>query len=58
MIDKIHNMVLTDREIKTKEIVEVTGILQSKVFTILRKKLDLIKISALCVGGAAFALRK
>ena len=44
-IDKIH-MVLTDRRIKVREIIEATGISQSTVFSILHEKLGVKKISA------------
>ena len=46
MIDKIHDMVLDDRRIKVREIVEATGISQSTVFLILHEKLRVKKISA------------
>ena len=44
MIDKIHDMVLSDRRIKVREIVEATGISQGRVFSILHKKLGVKKI--------------
>ncbi|XP_075237044.1 protein GVQW3-like [Lycorma delicatula] len=43
MIDKIHDMVLSDRRIKVGEIVEAIGILQTTVFSILHNKLDVKK---------------
>ena len=43
--DKIHDMILSDRQIKVCKIVEVTGISQSTVFSILHEKLDVKKIS-------------
>ena len=46
IIDKIHYMVLSDRRIKVREIVEATGISQGTVFSILHEKLDVKKISA------------
>ncbi|GBO34620.1 hypothetical protein AVEN_136311-1 [Araneus ventricosus] len=46
MIYRIHDMVLSDRRIKVREIVETTGISQGTVFSILHKKLDVNKISA------------
>ena len=46
MIDKIHDMVLTDQRIKVREIVETTGISQGTVFSILHEKLGVKKISA------------
>ena len=42
-IDKIHNIVSSDRRIKVREIVEATGISQSTVFSILHKKLGVKK---------------
>ncbi|XP_011148888.2 putative uncharacterized protein FLJ37770 [Harpegnathos saltator] len=45
MIDKIHDMVLNDRRIKVREIVEATGISQGTVFSILHEKLGVKKIS-------------
>ena len=46
MINKIHDMVLSDRRIKVREIVEATGISQDTVFSILHEKLSVKKISA------------
>ena len=46
MIDKIHDMVLSDRRIKVREIVEATGISQGTVFSVLHEKLGVEKISA------------
>ncbi|EFN88747.1 Putative uncharacterized protein FLJ37770, partial [Harpegnathos saltator] len=46
MIDKIHDMVLSDRRIKVREIVEATSISQGTVFSILHEKLGVKKISA------------
>ena len=46
IIDKIHDMVLSDRRIKVREIVEATGISQGTVFSISITKLDVKKISA------------
>lgn len=45
-IDKIHDMVLNDRRIKLREIVEVTGVSKGTVISILHEKLDMRKISA------------
>ena len=42
-IDKIHDLVLSDRGIKVRRIVEATGISQSSVFTIFHKKLGVQK---------------
>ena len=39
MIDKIHDIVLSDRRIKVREIVDATGISQGTVFSILHEKL-------------------
>ncbi|XP_036144769.1 protein GVQW3-like [Monomorium pharaonis] len=46
IIDKIHDMVLSNRRIKVREIVEATGISQDTVFSILHEKLGVKKISA------------
>ena len=49
MIDKIHDMVLSDRRIKVCEIVEATGIcicMQGTLFAISHEKLGVRKISA------------
>ena len=46
MIDKIHDIVLSDQPIKVREIVEATGISQGTVFSILHEKLGVKKISA------------
>ena len=46
MIDKIHDMVLSDRRIKVREIVEATGISQGTVFLLSHEKLGVKKISA------------
>ncbi|XP_071446103.1 uncharacterized protein [Hetaerina americana] len=46
MIDKIHDMVLSDQHITVREIVEATGISQGTVFSVLREKLGLEKISS------------
>ena len=45
MIKKIHDMVLSDQQIKVREIVEITGISQGTVFSILHEKLGVKKIS-------------
>ena len=39
MIDKIHDVVFSDRRIKVREIVDATGISQETVFSILHEKL-------------------
>ena len=46
MIEKIQEMVLHDRRIKVREIVEATGVSQGAVFSILHEKLGVKKISA------------
>ena len=46
MIDKIYDMVISDRLIKMRKIVEATGISQGTVFSILHEKLGVKKISA------------
>ena len=46
MIDKNHDIVLSDRQIKVREIVADTDISQGTVFSILHEKLDGKKISA------------
>ena len=46
MIDKIYDMVLSDRRIKVREIIEATGISQGTVFSILHRKLGVKKILA------------
>ena len=45
MFDKIYDMILSDRRIKAREIVEATGISQCGVFSILHEKLSVKKIS-------------
>ena len=45
MIDKIHDMVLSDRRIKVCEIIVATGISQGTVFSILYEKLGVKKKS-------------
>ena len=46
MMDKIHYMVLSDRRIKMRKIVEATGISQGTVSSISHEKLGVTKISA------------
>ena len=46
IIDKIHDMVLSDRKIRVRKIVEATGISQGTVFSILHRILDMKKILA------------
>ena len=45
MIDKIHNMVLSDWQIKVREIVDATGMSKGTVFSIFHEKLGVKKIS-------------
>ena len=51
IIDKIHDIVLTDRRMKVRELVEATGISHDIVISILHEQLDMKKLSA----SAAFA---
>ena len=46
MINKVHDLVLSDRRVKVREIVEAIGISQGTIFSILHEKLGLKKISA------------
>ncbi|GBO13824.1 hypothetical protein AVEN_246323-1 [Araneus ventricosus] len=46
MIDKIHDMALSDRRIKVREIAEATGIFQGTVFSIFHEKVGVKKISS------------
>ena len=46
MIDKIHDVVLSDRRIKMREVVETPGISQGTMFSILHEKLGVKKISS------------
>ena len=46
MIDRIHDMVLCERRIKVREIVEFAGISQGAVFLILHEKLAVKRIPA------------
>ena len=55
MIDKIHDMVLSDRRIKVFEIVEAISISQGTEFLIVHEKLGVKKISG--IWGAPFALK-
>jgi len=58
MINKIHDMVLSDRRIKVRKIVEATGISQGTVFSILHEKLGVKKISARWVSRLLSAENK
>jgi len=46
IIDKAHDIVLTDRRIKVREFIEVTGISHGTVISILHEQLDMKKLSA------------
>ena len=52
IIDKVHDIVLTDRRVKVRELVEATGISHSTVISILYEQLGMKK---LCKMGVAFA---
>ncbi|KAG5329042.1 SETMR methyltransferase, partial [Acromyrmex charruanus] len=45
-IDKVHDIVLTDRRVKVREFVEATGISRGTVISILHEQLDMKKLSA------------
>ncbi|XP_011705450.1 PREDICTED: putative uncharacterized protein FLJ37770 [Wasmannia auropunctata] len=45
-IDKIHDIVLTDRRVKVRELVEATSISHGTVISILHEQLDMKKLSA------------
>ena len=46
IIDKVHDIVLTDRRVKVRELVEVTGISHGTVISILHEQLGMKKLSA------------
>jgi len=46
IIDKIHDIVLTDRRVKVRELVEATGISHGTVISILHEQLSMKKLSA------------
>jgi len=46
MINKIHDMVLSDRRLKLSEIADITGISKGSVISILHEKLGMKKLSA------------
>ena len=46
IIDKVHDIVLTDRRVKMRELVETTGISHGTVISIFYEKLDMKKLSA------------
>ena len=46
MIEKIHGIVLNDRRIKVREIVEIVGISHERVLYILHQQLEMKKLSA------------
>ena len=51
IIDKIHDMVVTDRRVKVDELVDATGISHGSVISILHEKLGIKNIGKM---GAAF----
>ncbi|XP_018307239.1 putative uncharacterized protein FLJ37770 [Mycetomoellerius zeteki] len=46
IIDKIHDIVLTDQRVKVRELVEATGISHGTVISILHEQLGMKKLSA------------
>jgi len=46
IIDKIHDIVLTDRRVKVRELIEATGISHGTVISILHEQLGMKKLSA------------
>ena len=46
IIDKVHDIVLTDRRVKMRELVETTGISHGTVISILHEQLGMKKLSA------------
>jgi len=46
IIDKVHDIVLTDRRVKVRELVEATGISHGTVISILHEQLGMIKLLA------------
>jgi len=46
IIDKVHDIVLTDRQMKVRELVETTGISHGTVISILHEQLGMKKLSA------------
>ncbi|KAG5329647.1 SETMR methyltransferase, partial [Acromyrmex charruanus] len=46
IIDKVHDIVLTDQRVKVREVVEATGISHGTVISILHEQLDMKKLSA------------
>jgi len=46
IIDKVHDIDLTDRRVKVRELVEVTGISHGIVISILHAQLSMKKLSA------------
>ena len=47
IIDKVHDIVLTDRRVKVRELVEATGISHGTVILILHEQLSMKKLSAM-----------
>ena len=46
IIDKVYDIVLTDRRVKMRELVEATGISHGTVITILHEQMGMKKLSA------------
>ena len=46
IIDKVYDIILTDRRVKVRELVEATGILHGTVISILHEQLSMKKLSA------------
>ena len=46
IIDKVHDIVLTDRRVKVRELFEATGISHGTVISILQEQLSIKKLSA------------
>ncbi|KAG5323773.1 SETMR methyltransferase, partial [Pseudoatta argentina] len=46
IIDKVHDIVLTDRRVKVRELIEATGISHGTVISILHEQLGMKKLSA------------
>jgi len=46
IIDKVHDIVFTDRRVKVHELVEATGISHGTVISILHEQLGMKKLSA------------
>ena len=46
IIDKVHDIILTDRRVKVRELFEATGISHGTVISILQEQLSIKKLSA------------